>query len=288
MNEIPFIEALRSLPLHPGSRGLADDAAVVNMGGETIILTHDTLVEGVHVREDEDAADTAWKLVAVNLSDLAAKGAKPLGVLVSHMLGGDDTRFIYGLREVLGAYDVSLLGGDTVRAEGRRVWGCTAIGTATHAPVPARSGAKPGDVLYIGGRIGEAMLGLEALRNGSGDDSLAYRRPRPQLELGRRLAPQVTAMMDVSDGLLLDAARMADASGRTIAIDAALVAPLAPPGRLDDAMRWGDDYVLLAAGPEGLDREHGVTRIGTIETRGEHSVLLDNAPPEGSLGYTHG
>ena len=74
----------------------------------------------------------------MNLSDLAAKGARPLGVLVSHMLGDSDARFIEGLCEILGEYDVALLGGDTVRAEGRRVWGCTAVGKATHAPAPDR------------------------------------------------------------------------------------------------------------------------------------------------------
>ena len=78
----------------------------------------------------------------MNLSDLAAKGARPLGVLVSHMLGDSDARFIEGLREILGEYDVALLGGDTVRAEGRRVWGCTAVGKATHTPAPDRRGAR--------------------------------------------------------------------------------------------------------------------------------------------------
>ena len=112
------------------------------MSGEQLVLTHDTLVQGVHVREDEDPADIAWKLVAVNLSDLAAKGAAPVGVLVSHMLGDADERFVAGLREVLETYATPLLGGDTVRADGRRVWGCTAIGRATHTPVPDRRSAR--------------------------------------------------------------------------------------------------------------------------------------------------
>ena len=96
------------------------------------------------MREDEDPADIAWKLIAVNLSDLAAKGAQPVGVLVSHMLGDDDDRFAQGLGEILEAYDVPLLGGDTVRADGRRVWGCTAIGKASSATVPDRRGAQAG------------------------------------------------------------------------------------------------------------------------------------------------
>ena len=96
------------------------------------------------MREDEDPADIAWKLIAVNLSDLAAKGAQPVGVLVSHMLGDDDDRFAQGLGEILEAYDVPLLGGDTVRADGRRVWGCTAIGKASSITVPDRRGAQAG------------------------------------------------------------------------------------------------------------------------------------------------
>ena len=96
----------------------------------------------------------------MNLSDLAAKGARPLGVLVSHMLGDSDALFIEGLREILGEYDVALLGGDTVRAEGRRVWGCTAVGKATHAPAPDRRGARAGDAVFVTGTLGYAMLGL--------------------------------------------------------------------------------------------------------------------------------
>ncbi|QYU68124.1 thiamine-phosphate kinase [Leptolyngbya sp. 15MV] len=133
---------------------MADDCAVLELGGETLVLTHDTMVEGVHVLPGQDMADVAWKLVAVNLSDLAAKGAEPVGVLLGHMLGEDDARFVEGLREVLDAYDVPLLGGDTVRGSGPRAWGLTAIGRATCAPVPSRGGAMPGDALYLTGPVG--------------------------------------------------------------------------------------------------------------------------------------
>ncbi len=165
-------------------------------------------------------ADIAWKLVAVNLSDLAAKGAEPLGVLLSHMLGAGDARFVEGLREVLGAFDVPLLGGDTVRAAGRRVWSCTAIGRATHLPVPDRRGARPGDGDLRHRDARRAMLGLERRGSGSAED-IAYRRPQPLLAEGRALAPVVSAMMDVSDGLLLDCWRMAQASMCAFAIESA-------------------------------------------------------------------
>lgn len=260
---------------------------MLEIGGETLVLTHDTLVDGVHVLEGQDPADIAWKLVAVNLSDLAAKGAEPVGILVSHMLGDDDHRFVTGLREICEAFDIPLLGGDTVRAEGRRVWGCTAIGRATHRPVPSRAGALPGDVVYLGGPIGSAMIGFEAFRHDGEADDTAYRRPVPQLELGKTLAPHVTAVMDVSDGLLLDASRIASASGVTLALNQEAIAPLAPQGRLEDAMRWGDDYVLLCTGPAGLKAGLPVTRIGEVLERGPSPLLLDGAPPQGDLGYTH-
>ncbi len=237
--------------------------------------------------EGQDPADVAWKLVAVNLSDLAAKGAEPVGVLVSHMLGTDDHRFVSGLDEVLQAFGVPLLGGDTVRGGDRRVWGCTAIGRATHTPVPSRSGAQGGDAVYLGGPIGMAMIGFEALRDDTDEDDTVYRRPQPQLALGKKLAPRVTAMMDVSDGLLLDASRIAKASGVTLSLFSEAIAPLAPKTRLADAIRWGDDYVLLATGPQGLDREFGVTCIGEVLAQGDDPVLLNGSCPEGEIGYTH-
>lgn len=274
----------------PAARELADDAAVLEIGGETLVITHDMLVEGVHAMRGQDPADIAWKLVAVNLSDLAGKGAEPVGVLLGHMLGTDDARFLEGLGEVLRQYGVPLLGGDTVRGnEAPRAWGCTAIGRATYRPVPSRTGARPGDALFVSGPIGRAMLGFEALRDGSGMDSAAYRRPRPRLALGCNLAPHVTAMMDISDGLLLDARRIALASECTVAIDTAMVSPLAPPGRLDDAMRWGDDYELLFTGPPSLKSEQDAVRIGTVRERGEHPLLIDGVPPApgDALGYIH-
>lgn len=257
------------------------------MGGESLVLTHDTMVEGVHVREDEDPADIAWKLVAVNLSDLAAKGAEPLGVLVAHMLGEGDERFAQGLGEVLKAFDVMLLGGDTVRAEGRRCWGCTAIGRATHSPVPDRRRARPGDAVYVTGELGRAMLGFEDRDTGSAHD-LAYRRPRPLLAEGRALAPLVSAMMDVSDGLLLDCWRLARASKVSIDLEAALI-PVADPARRDECLRWGDDYQLLLTAPPETGLPVPATRIGSVVAFDGASLRLDDEIllPDQGLGYQH-
>src|SRR6478609_9058298 len=209
--EAAFIDSLRLLARHPAARGLADDVAVLDLGAETLVLTHDMLVEGVHFLPDQSRADVAWKLVATNLSDLAAKGAEPLGVLLGYMLGEDQTEFHAGLTEVLEHYGVPLLGGDTVSGGPPQALGLTAIGRATHRPVPSRGGAQPGDALWVTGTLGAAMLGFETLHEG-GSDGGAYLRPMARLAEGQALAPLVTAMMDVSDGLLLDAWRMAEAS----------------------------------------------------------------------------
>lgn len=287
--ESAFIAALRALPTHPAARGLADDCAVLPVGGEVLVLTHDMLVEGVHFLPGQDPADVAWKLVATNMSDLAAKGAEPVGVLLGYILGVDDTRFLQGLNDALAHYGAALLGGDTVSGSGPQAMGLTAIGRATHLPVPSRSGAQAEDTVWITGPVGAAMAGLEALQAGEGD-STAYRRPQALLAQGRALAPIVTAMMDVSDGLLLDASRMAEASGATIALDRSAVPLAVPEARRDDALRWGDDYQLLFTAPADASLPVPAYRIGTVLPRGDHSLLLDGSPPPPGerLGYQHG
>jgi thiamine-monophosphate kinase len=299
MTESDFIAALRRLPLHPGARGLRDDAALLEIGGETLILTHDAMAAGVHFLADTDPADIAWKLVATNLSDLAAKGAEPLGVLIGATLGPGAERFVEGLDQALRAFSVPLMGGDTIAVPGRSaaVHGLTAIGRATHRPVPDRAGARAGDSLYVTGTVGAAMLGHALLSGGRpcpDDLAQAYLRPVPLLAEGRMLAPHVSAMMDVSDGLLIDAARMADASGVTAWIDSAAV-PFADalrdadPLLLGEAMRWGDDYALLFAADEGaVPPDVAAHRIGWLAERGEAAVMLNGVPQTGRLGYEHG
>jgi thiamine-monophosphate kinase len=265
---------------------LDDDCAVIELGGEALVLTHDAMAEGVHFLADHDPADVAWKLVACNLSDLAAKGAEPIGVLLGYQLGKYNERFLDGLREVLTHYDVPLLGGDTISATGAQVLGLTALGRATHRPVPSRSSARAGDDLWLTGPVGAAMLGFEALMAGSGD-SLAYRRPSALLAEGRALAPLVSAMMDVSDGLLLDAQRMAVASRVTFDIDRMAVPIAAPEARRDEALRWGDDYQLLFTAPPGTSIPVTAHRIGNALPQGTAPLLLDGVEPTGELGYEH-
>jgi thiamine-monophosphate kinase len=286
-NELKFIQSLRALASDPAARNLDDDCAVLEVGGESLVLTHDTMVEGVHYLPGQDPADLAWKLVSVNMSDLAAKGARPLGVLLGYMTSENDARFVEGLREALDHYGAPLLGGDTVAGPGPQVLGLTAIGRASHRPVPSRSGARPGDTIWVTGRLGAAMLGLEALKRGSGD-SLAYRRPQARLAEGIALAPWVSAMMDLSDGLLLDAWRMAEASKSSFALASAAVPVAVAEARRDEALRWGDDYELLFTLPAGETPPVAASRIGEVHPRGDAPLLLDGMPPEGKLGYEHG
>ncbi len=281
---------MRDLATHPAARGLDDDCAVLELGGETLILTHDAMAQGVHFLVGQDPADVAWKLVASNLSDLAAKGAEPLGVLLGYQLGGDDARFVAGLRAVLDHYRVPLLGGDTIAAAqtnaGNQVLGLTALGRATCRPVPSRSGARAGDSVWLTGPVGAAMLGFEALKAGRGD-SLAYRQPAALIAEGQALAPLVSAMMDVSDGLLLDAQRMAAASRVTFDIGHLSVPIAAPEARRDEALRWGDDYQLLFTLPAGITLPVAAHGIGTVLPQGAEPLLVDGHPPTGSLGYQH-
>ena len=301
MNEAEFLGELRTLPLHPGARGLRDDAAVV--GG--FVLTTDTLVEGVHFLGRDPAADVAWKLVAVNLSDLAAKGAVVEGVMLNLPLSDDgwDRGFLAGLREVLGAHDAPLIGGDTVSlpAGAPRVLSCTAIGR--DAPAPSRTGARAGDALWVTGTIGDAGAGLRIAGGEDGPAMLlaAYRRPQPRLAAGRAIGPHVHAMADVSDGLLIDAARIAAASGLGVTIDLAAV-PLSPayadhvgcdrPARLAAATA-GDDYELLFAADPGWTPPAlagiAVTRLGGFTT-GAGLSLHDGGVPvplPARLGWEH-
>ncbi|ANY19954.1 Thiamine-monophosphate kinase [Tsuneonella dongtanensis] len=246
------------------------------------------MIEGVHVRADEDPADIAWKLVAVNLSDLAAKGAMPVGVLLTHSLGPGDERFVEGLQEVLSNYDVPLLGGDTVRGTGARAWSCTAIGRTDFAAVPARSGARPGDAVYVTGSLGLAMLGMaEAERNSGSAADLAYRRPRPLLAEGRALAPIVNAMMDVSDGLLLDAFRIAQASRVTFDLDSATF-PVADPERILACVTWGDDYQLVFTAAPDRQLPVAARRIGTVTGPDSAALRVDREIPDlARLGFEH-
>lgn len=311
--EAAFIAAVRALATHSGARGLLDDAAVLEVEGKRLVLTHDMIVEGVHFLTEDPPGGVAWKLVAVNLSDLAAKGARPIAALLGYTLGPQDwdRSFAAGLGTALSAFGMPLLGGDTVAGPpgAPRSFGLTAIGEAT-GPVPSRSAAKAGDVLWVSGSIGDAGAGLLMLRGeieASEELVARYRAPRPRLEAGAALAPLVTAMMDVSDGLLVDAARMAAASGCAVELELDRVplsaGYLAALGDGRDArlraVAAGDDYELLFAATDDagiqilrLSEELGIplSRIGRLGP-GAGLRLRDRegvVPLPDRLGYEHG
>jgi thiamine-monophosphate kinase len=308
MNEAEVIARLRRMATAPEARGLLDDVAVL----DGLVITHDSIAEGIHFLSTDPPASVGWKLVAVNLSDLAAKGATPRGALLSLTIAGTDDweeRFLGGVEAACESYALPLIGGDTISLPpgAPRVLGMTAIGQAG-PHTPDRAGGRPGDALWVIGTLGDSAAGLTQLRVDSKAASPLvdiYRRPIPQLGAGQLLAPHARAMMDVSDGLLLDARRLAEASGCTAEIDLDAL-PLSDgfsefrgdgrEARLFAATA-GDDYALLAALPAELDPStlslpDGTTmaRVGSLVAgdpsiavvSGGHSIEL----PE-SLGFEH-
>jgi thiamine-monophosphate kinase len=277
---------LRPMAGSAAARGLADDAAVWTPAlGRDLVLTHDVLAAGVHYLPDDPPGDVAWKLLAVNLSDLAAMGAVPAGVLMGLALSEREDEpwraaFVGGLGRALDHFGVALWGGDTVGGVAAAVLGLTAVGQVEPGKALGRAGARPGDALWVSGTIGDAGLGLAIARGEAGADKallVRFRRPEPRLALGRALGGVATAAMDVSDGLLIDAERLGAASGVGLAIDlAAMPVSAAARARVgdDDPTRLrlataGDDYELLFTAPPDVDAaalagKTPVTRIGTV------------------------
>jgi len=308
MREAEVIQRLRRIATAPEARGLLDDVAVL----DGFVFTHDTIAEGVHFLPNDPPASVGWKLVAVNLSDLAAKGATPAGALLSLTIAGPgdwEQSFLGGVEAACESYALPLLGGDTIALPtgAPRVLGLTAIGRAD-TNVPERAGGQPGDALWLVGTIGDAAAGLALLREdkeATGALVDIYRRPVPQLGAGQALAPHAHAAMDISDGLLLDASRIARASCCAIAIELDQL-PLSSDfvaERGQDlsarlfAATGGDDYALLAALAPDLDpltlslpSRTRITRIGSL-TAGKVSLSLTYggepvALPE-RLGFEH-
>ena len=307
-SELAFIDRLRAIATDPAARGLDDDAALL----DGMVITHDMIAEGVHFLPTDPPASVGWKLLAVNLSDLAAKGARPRAALMGASLSGDDQwddAFLSGVAAACESYGVALIGGDTIALpEGSpRVFGLTAIGSAA-ARTPARSGGRVGDMLWIGGSLGDAAAGLAQLQadeKAEGPLVEAYRRPVPLLAAGQVLAEQATAMMDVSDGLLIDLARLCAASGCGAAVNLDALplsdAFVAARGGGREARLFaatgGDDYALLLSLPDGIDPSSRLRLpdgfilrpIGTLT--GEPGMTLSDhagiVPLPERLGYEH-
>jgi thiamine-monophosphate kinase len=273
--------------------GIGDDAAVLRPPrGQDLVATVDAVVEGVHFDARFRAADIGWKALAVNLSDLAAMGARPLWALCA--LGtprGERPARLAGVGRGLAAcaraHEVAIVGGNVSRARELSLT-VTLVGAVPRGRALTRAGARPGDLLFVSGRLGEAALGLA---DGAPPRARArQRRPRPRLELGLALRGVASACLDVSDGLLQDLGHLCDASGVGARLETARL-PLpdaraaARAGRdpLALACGGGEDYELLfsarpdraaAVASAAARTRTAVTHIGAV-VRGGGVRLLD-------------
>jgi thiamine-monophosphate kinase len=247
-------------------RGLDAEGAVLADG---VVGTQDTLVEGVHFRRSWTSwQDLGYKAAAVNLSDLAALGAEPEALLVALAVPPEvEVEAIAELYEGLNEPGVPVAGGDTTRAENLVVT-VTAIGRSER--VPGRAGARPGDALAVTGPLGGAAAGLHALREGLGgfEELIAlHRRPPIRLEEGRRLARVAHAVVDLSDGIVADAARIAECSGCRLVLEPGRIPRVAGIEEVADLPFWtmGEDYELLAALAPADAVELELTVVGRCE-----------------------
>jgi len=290
--------------------GVGDDAALLTVPpGQVLVATTDTLVEGRHFLPDTAPEAIGHQALAVNLSDLAAMGADPAWALLALSIPEAQEpwleAFARGFHALADRSRIELVGGDTVR--GPLVITVTALGHVEPALALRRSGARPGDWLYVSGSTGEAAAGLELLRRGtaSADDPLVhrYRFAEPRLELGRLLRGRATAAMDVSDGLLGDLGKLCAASGvgarlwlEELPLSQELLERFDPPDCERLALNGGDDYELLFTLPAAtaarlapeLELACEVRRIGEIVTgRGVTCLREGVVASVAGAGYDH-
>ena len=256
---------------HPGALGLADDAAFIKPPpGCDLVLKTDAIIGGVHFFAEDAAREVARKALRVNLSDLAAKGAKPLGFLLSLALPkeiGDDwlSLFAEGLRDDAVQFGCPLFGGDTDRTPGPVTISIAMFGSVPEGSMVRRAGAKPGDAVFVSGSIGDASLGLALRKDAPWKLSDAERQhllsryllPQPRNALAEAVRTHASAAMDVSDGLVGDFSKLARASqvaaeieiARVPLSDAAKAALAADPAMLETALTGGDDYEIVCTVP---------------------------------------
>ncbi|MFN2380948.1 MAG: thiamine-phosphate kinase [Guyparkeria sp.] len=302
-------------PAHPevALAGGDDAALLAPPPGEQLVIATDMLIAGRHFPESTAPEAIAHKALAVNLSDLAAMGAAPLGFTLSLGLPETDAawleRFSTGLRSAATRWDCDLVGGDTVRAP-QLTLSITAFGSVPVGKAIRRNGARAGDRLVVTGTIGDAALGLmvvlasEQLPPDLGQADRDYLldrldRPEPRLAAGQALAGRASAGLDVSDGLLQDLGHMLDDSGLAAEIDLDAI-PLSPaacrwldarPVHVDRVLGGGDDYELLLALPAdlALDPAWGLTVIGRLDDAGAVGEIREGSgrPLPGQRGYNH-
>lgn len=317
MDEFALIDSIFARLTTPGSPalGLTDDAAILTPPvGQDLVFTKDMMVAGRHFFADDPPDVIASRILRVNLSDLAAMGASPLGYLlaIAFPSGLDDAfirKFAEGLARDQAAFSIALFGGDTVSGADKLTLSVTAIGLVPQGRALRRDGARAGDIVYVSGTIGDAALGLLCLQGKlDRDDHLVarYYAPEPRLGLGMALRGLATAAIDVSDGLVGDLGHICRHSGvgADIRVDHVPLSPavrshVTRDGRfLERALTGGDDYELVfTVAPESeaiLQEKAGqagimVTRIGDIRT-GSGIRLSDDSGAFydwGHGGYRH-
>ncbi|MFC8191311.1 thiamine-phosphate kinase [Cellulomonas sp. NPDC057328] len=296
-----------------GSRTLVppgDDAAVVAAPDGRVVVTCDVLVEDVHFRRDwSTGADVGRRAAMQNLADVAAMGARPTALVVGLVVPGTTpVTWVEGLAAGLGdacrPLDVGVVGGD-LSSGPVLVVAVTAHGDLEGRTAVRRTGARPGDVLALAGRCGWSGAGLALLAAGRTDVDAglvaAYRSPEPVVAAGPAAARAgATAMLDVSDGLLRDARRLARASGVTLDLGAPRtvladdVARLTPAADVLDVpvedwlLAGGEDHGLLATFPPGAPLPDGFRPVGVVRDRADELVLVDGRPPRpGAVGWDH-
>ncbi|MEZ6000778.1 thiamine-phosphate kinase [Hyphomonas sp.] len=300
----------KPLATGPGADALRDDVTKLSVAGGPLIATVDALVESVHFFPDDPIETVARKLVRSNVSDVLAKGARPLEALL--VLGWPNNRpetelarFAAALGEELAKWGARLVGGDTTSSPQGLFLSLTLTGQCGPEGPIRRSGAKAGDELWVTGEVGAACLGYRALREGRLDDShiTAYREPAlAPLEITGLLRNCATGSMDVSDGLLGDARMLAEASGLSVTVDLTAVPFADEVADLEERLAlasWGDDYQVLFSAPESASRQiidyarersFQVTCIGTFAA-GSGLTAIENGAvvnlPE-TLGFEHG
>ena len=276
VSELALLKAI--LPLLPGNDqvivGPGDDCAVLKWNEEyDLLVTVDQLIESVHYTPETSPEEAGAKLMKRNLSDIAAMGGEPLWAVVTLAAGSDKGRlakFMAGVAREAARYGTALCGGDisALPSEGV-VTTLTLAGRVPRNQAILRSGARPGDLLYVTGEIGNSFLSGHHLNF------------TPRLAEGQALREKARAMLDISDGLLLDARRMAQSSRVDLEIDVSAV-PLRAGARLPDALSDGEDYELLFCGPPGLPG----TVIGRV-LPGEGDVKTPGLTEIGKYGYEH-
>jgi thiamine-monophosphate kinase len=302
----------RPLAKHPGAFNLVDDAAsIAPLPGRDLVLTADAIVAEVHFLSADPADMVAMKAMRVNLSDLAAKGADPLGALMTIALPDDFSEawladFARGLGADCDRFDCPLLGGDTTRTKGALAISIMALGSVPEGKMVRRAGAREGDAIVVTGTIGDAALGLALRRNAASFAKLSgeerehlarrYLIPEPRVGLAQAICEHASAAIDISDGLAGDLGKLAAASGVAARIEAARVplsraarAALEADGKLiETVLTGGDDYEVALTLAENrreslvaAARAIGVpvTTIGRIERgHGADVIAADGSP----------